>query len=299
MEIAQAKARTLPGHESYEKKSQDMSRLTALDKKIRQGEFLNQDDLIFLYEINSPIEGFGYQKDPRIKELRDQRDMNADMLIIFDCEPSQIIHNEQELKQAVKQEKDIKAYVGELFLNIFKLLPSSLEHIYTEFPERRIKQKTIELGTGLKTTTDFVKAIEKQGGQAIDRAKDIIGTPEFFLTVAVEKERKEKLIILSVADLSFKDGATIKDIYEQAKKLGLELCPPETGPQLCLQYNNQPLGEWVLIGMKAICASDGYPRVFRVGRDVGGPWLGDIYGKSGNFYDSDYCFAFVLASSSA
>ncbi|MFA6228216.1 MAG: hypothetical protein WC668_03445 [Patescibacteria group bacterium] len=293
VDIAQDKARTLPGHESYEKKSQDMSRLTALDKKIRQGKSLDKEDLIFLYEINSPIEGFGYQKDPRIKELRGQRDKNADMLVIFDCKPSQIIHNKQELEQALKQEKDIKVYVGELFLNIFKLLPSNLEHIYTEFPEGRIKQKTIELGTGLKTKDDFIKAIEKKGGQTSDWAKDIMGKPEF---AVAKKETKEKLIILAVADLGFKGGAKLKDIYEQAKKLGLEFCPPETGPQLRLQYTDQPLGEWILIGMEPISGSGGDPSVFDVERSGGEPWLGAYCGGPGRFYYGVSRFAFVSAS---
>jgi len=294
IDIARAKAQTLPGHEEYEKKSSNMQRLTAIDQKTQKGEQLNKDELIFLYEINSPIEGFGYQKDPRIKEIRDQRDKNADMLVIFKCAKDQIVHNEPELKTALKQEKGIKAYVGQLFPNIFKLLPTNLEHIYTEFPEGRIKQKTIKLGTGLKTKNDFLDVLKEKNIKVSSWAEDIMAKLEF---IVATKEMNQKLIILSVADLGFKDGAKIKDIYERAKKLGLELCPPEVGPQLRLQYSDQPIGEWVLTAMKPIIDSDGYLYVWYVSRDGDESWLNASRGGPDDSYFSNLRFAFVPASS--
>ena len=65
--IAQEKAQTLPGHGQYEKKSSDMKFLTAIEKKMAKSQDLTKDELKFLYEMDNPIEGFGYQKDPRIK----------------------------------------------------------------------------------------------------------------------------------------------------------------------------------------------------------------------------------------
>ena len=44
-----------------------MKQLTEIDNKTKKGEKLTKDELVFLYEINAPIEYFGYEKDPRIK----------------------------------------------------------------------------------------------------------------------------------------------------------------------------------------------------------------------------------------
>ncbi len=95
--------------------------------------------LKFLYEIDSSIDGFGYQRDTRIQQLlsHKNRDIEKDMLIIFDNQiartPDQIING-----QTI-------AYIGKLVDDEGK--PSSttiqkiqsLEYVYTSFPEGRKK----------------------------------------------------------------------------------------------------------------------------------------------------------------
>jgi len=63
----------------YRKKSADMKFLTALEHKHKDGLSFTKDDLLFLYEVNAPIESFGYDKDPRINELRMGRNTKADL----------------------------------------------------------------------------------------------------------------------------------------------------------------------------------------------------------------------------
>ncbi len=77
----------------YRKKSEDMRRLTALEHKHEKGEPFTKDDLTFLYEIGSTIEGFGYDKDPRIAELRKGRDIVADLEVLFDVSRETIASN--------------------------------------------------------------------------------------------------------------------------------------------------------------------------------------------------------------
>ena len=60
------------GGDKYFKKMEDMRKLTAIEKKVKKGESLSQKDLLFLYEVNGGIEGFGYEDDPRIAELQEQ-----------------------------------------------------------------------------------------------------------------------------------------------------------------------------------------------------------------------------------
>lgn len=235
-----------------------MKRLTTIGEKIAKGQELVKDDLIFLYEIESPIEGFGYQKDPRIKELRDQRNPEEDAPIVLDCQKEEIAHSQSDINE------NTKAYIGPLFPNIFQL---NLEHIYTSFPEGKIRKMEAEIGGQSKE--DLIKEI-KAKFKVSDYAESMLKNADF--TVSQEKENLT-LIRLKVQDLGFSSGATTKEIFEKAEELGLELCPAETGPQLRKQYLNQPLNEWLRIAMKPIPGSDGDPSVFILGRYGGGLWL--------------------------
>ncbi len=137
--------------------------------------------------------------------------------------------------------------------------------------ERKFKTwKTIKLGTGLKTAEDFRRVLCDDGFNLTNWASDILGKPAF--TVA-PKETEVNLVKVTVGELGFKNGARHDQIYERAKELGLELCPPEVGPQLRLQYKNQPNDEYILIFMESIFDSDGDWRVFSVGCNASGMWL--------------------------
>jgi hypothetical protein len=124
--------------------------------------------------------------------------------------------------------------------------------------------KTINLGTGLKTTDDFRKALESAGFKISSWASGILGMPDF--TVASEEVTID-LARVTVAELGFEEETTLDQIYERAKWLGLKICPPEVGPQLCLQYPDQPTGEKILIGMKPIAGPEDSLNVFNVMND--------------------------------
>ena len=87
------------------------------------------------------------------------------------------------------------------------------------------------------------------------------------------------LVKVTVAELGFTKGARRDQIYERAKELGLVLCPSEVGPQLRLQYQDQPSGDWVFIGMEPINASDSHPCVFSAGCYASGLWLDGGWGR--------------------
>jgi hypothetical protein len=81
-----------------------------------------------------------------------------------------------------------------------------------------------------------------------DAADEILGRPAF---VFAGTRREVNLVVRSVADLGFgAPGATLADVYLRALRLGFELCPEEVGPQLRLQYRNQPVGEFLHVAMK-------------------------------------------------
>ena len=150
--------------------------------------------------------------------------------------------------------------------------------------------KTIQLGTGLQTADDFRKAVKSAGMKIGDWANDILGKPAFTATTS---ETEVELVVASVAELGFKDGATRKDIYVRAQELGLDLCPPEVGPQLRLQYTDQPKGEWLVIAMEPITDSEGLISLFLVAHDSGGLWLSASNGSPGNVWSGRYRFVFL------
>jgi len=278
-DIAQQKLNEFPDGQAYEKKSADMKRLTQLEERNNQHEELNKDDLLFLYEVNSPINGFGYQKDPRIKEIIQTRNLREDASLVLDCQPQEIAWGQDEYDEAINNKQEVKAYIGPLFPGIFNL---KLECIYTDFPEGKIEQ--VEMTIGGKSKTELLKDLENRAKSdnseekiyISDYARSMINNPEF---VVLEKSDLVDLVRLKVSDLGFSGATNIQDIYIKAAELGLELCPPEVGPQLRLNYDQvfkreQPKGEWFYIGMEPVSDSGGYPNVFSVSRDSGGErWL--------------------------
>ncbi len=108
--------------------------------------------------------------------------------------------------------------------------------------------RTIQIGTH-SCVKSLRQDIEKSGqriscNEILDRIK-LASTP---VTL--------NLVRLSVNDLGFEKGATTRNIYARARKLDLGLCPAEAGPQLRLQYKDQPEDETLFIAMKPIIKLD-------------------------------------------
>ena len=89
--------------EQYHKKVNHMKKLTLIEHKNKRGEGLSQDELRFLYEIDVPIEGFGYKKDPRIREIIKTRNIKEDIALVTGYKKSEISLNQEEaLKGSIK-----------------------------------------------------------------------------------------------------------------------------------------------------------------------------------------------------
>ena len=152
--------------------------------------------------------------------------------------------------------------------------------------------RRITLGTSIKDADGFRYSHKQSNMRIGDWANDILGKPAF--SVATDKVDVD-LVVVSVAELGFPKGATLKDIYVTAKKCGLELCPNEVGPQLRLQYRDQPKDEWFVIGMEPITCSEGGLRLFHVEHGGRGLWLSAYCGSPDTVWNG-YCrFVFVLS----
>lgn len=80
--IISEKLAQLPGGDKFESTDRDVKLLTLIDLKMAKGQPLTAKELLFLYEVHEPIRYFGYEKDPRIEELRAKRDVMADFRVI-------------------------------------------------------------------------------------------------------------------------------------------------------------------------------------------------------------------------
>ena len=151
--------------------------------------------------------------------------------------------------------------------------------------------KPIKLGTGLKTADDFRRAL-KQAKMEIGRwSNDLLGKSAFTVS---ETEMDVDLVVVSVKKLGFKQGAYRRDIVVKALELGFQLCFAEVGPQLRLQYPDQPRNERLIIGMEPIVDSDGYLRIFSIGRDSSEHWLDSIIGNPADlFWSASHRFVFI------
>ncbi|MEK7587128.1 MAG: hypothetical protein AAB453_04635 [Patescibacteria group bacterium] len=101
--VVEAKIKEFPDGEKYQKKSNDMKRVTDIENRVSKGGELTPTDLRFLYEIEGKIEGFGYQKDPRIEELLINRDIKVDLANILNVPKEQIsVTDDEALKGNIK-----------------------------------------------------------------------------------------------------------------------------------------------------------------------------------------------------
>lgn len=299
--IVQEKLAQFPDGKAYEKKTSDMRWLTTIENRMNAGRNLTKDELIFLYEINGIIEGFGYQRDPRIAELRARRDPIEDAPVVLDCDPGEIAWNRHEVSTHTK------AYIGPLFPGIFEEF-SDLEHIYTSFPEGKITRDEVVIGT--KDRKELLEAMKKQGINISLYAQEMIESPDFMPTQSglsgiqrlFKGERSPTtetidIVRLKVRDFGFTNYPTTTELFAKAEKFGLELCPAEVGPQYRLQQTDQPMGDWFYIGMKPLVAS-GRPSVFRLEHDRRRPWLDFDWASPDAYWDLDRGFVFRFRKNS-
>jgi hypothetical protein len=147
---------------------------------------------------------------------------------------------------------------------------------------------TLETDPAINSPEKSEAQIKEKGMFLGDYAKDMLYKTEFSKT-----PETYKLVKFTVAELGLKSGVTTKEIFETAQKLGLDLCPAEIGPQLRLQYEDQPNGEYLRIAMNPISARDGRLNLFRVDHDNGFRWLDDGSGRPDSTWGDDDDFVFV------
>jgi hypothetical protein len=129
--------------------------------------------------------------------------------------------------------------------------------------------KTISLGTFTSTNAMF-NALDDRDIHVGNMADEILHRPTFTIS---KVKMDTQLVVLSVNQLSFGKQSSLAAIFARARKLGYELCPPEVAVQLRLQYNDQPIGEFLDIAMEPIATYEGVPVGLSVGNGGAGLML--------------------------
>ncbi len=249
-DVVKEKLAEFPDGKAYEHKSADMKLLTEIDNKTKAGEKLDKDELIFLYEIDHTIQGFGYKKDPRIAEILQTRNPKEDAPIVFDCQPSEIAYSQKEITESTK------AYIGPWNIDTFQVIRNYpyITHLYESFPDKKIFMTTLETDPSINSPQKAEQALKDKNIYLSDWGKDILEKTEFSQTREVYN-----LVRFTVEQLGLKEGATTDEIYQRAQELALEQCPAEVVPHLRLKYTSR---EWFMIAMKQITDRYGVPIVF-------------------------------------
>lgn len=119
--------------------------------------------------------------------------------------------------------------------------------------------KTVQVGT-FASKRALYQALDDANCAIGDTAVQILIAPEFKLS---GQAMKLDLVAISVNELGFgRDKAALKNIYARAQSLGFALAPPEVGPQLRLQYSEQPMGESLKIAMAPLRTRAGPSSIF-------------------------------------
>ncbi len=246
-EVVEEKMKEFPDSEKYVKKTNDMKLLTQIENKSKAGEQLTKDELVFLYEIDTPIEGFGYERDPRITEVLNTRNRERDAPIALGLRVKEIAHNKDEVNEHTR------AYIGPLYPGIFKEL-YNIEHHYIRFPEERVRYQKLRIGG--KTKEQLMEEIRGQSNYISVSAMDALKSSGFGISQELEELDLVSLpyeaMKLDMSNLEF------EKLYTAGKEFGLELCPVDVGIELVLQDKRLPSNDGYIVMEPNVVNGDRY-----------------------------------------
>lgn len=151
--------------------------------------------------------------------------------------------------------------------------------------------RTVKFGTRLKDASAFQREFKSNGLLIFDRARNILGQPGFVAKVSNVAE--VDIVKMSVGDLGFPSGAQYVRICARAIELGLRLCTARVGPELRLQYKDQPMHECLCVAMEPISHTNGELYIFAVVQDGDMTCLRIDNGSPTSFYSESRYFIFT------
>jgi uncharacterized protein YjiS (DUF1127 family) len=155
--------------------------------------------------------------------------------------------------------------------------------------------KTITVGT-FADSSALSNALDAVGCATGNSAGEILARRTFSLSA---KKANVELFSVSAAELGFEtETASLADIYARAQQLGFGLAAAEVAPQLRLQYFDQPVGEFLIIGMVPIETWNGESIIWTVANGGAGLILNGQDGSADAQLSVVSRFLFVRSSPS-
>lgn len=239
----------------YNDQEHYVKELTRILKKEKKGRSLDKQELIFIYGIDDHIHKYGLESTGWEREILDKRDVEKDLNFIF---------NKGEIARTAKEVNEkTKIYIGQILDKFFEK-HKNIELIYTSFPHSRVRRQEIRFN---KTTKeDLIQELKKNSIIVTNVALEILNR----ITSSTKQVSKFITYRIKIESMGFTTEPTLRQTFERAKELGLELCPDELGPFLLLNSSGRGYPYDCRVAMKSYYAgSPPQPSVlaFKTGKE--------------------------------
>ncbi len=164
--IVEDKIKDFPDRKKYQKRLNDLKKLTAVYQKYQSKEVLTKEDVLFVY---GNVEDCGWQPDPRLLELRENVINNAREELESDVEF---------IKQLLYQNGSTLQYVSEELRNNPEIVMVAIQQ------DGSVLQYA---STELKNSAEFIKTIVKLNGSALQYASDELRNDPEIVKIAVQQ----------------------------------------------------------------------------------------------------------------
>ena len=171
--ILEEKLNDFEDKDKYLQKVKDMNMLTILEKKQKENMEFTNAELRFLYEIEYNIEGFGWEKDPRIEEIKKLRNNKKDIATIYNIDEEKIAIKVDDIKD------ETLVFHGDLIWNS-KTVPTCFSNLQFIFGNADFRKLTSALNLdSLKGIAGDCYFNDLSNSEGLDSLGEIRGNANF------------------------------------------------------------------------------------------------------------------------
>ena len=141
--VVEEKLKEIPQGTNWMETMQDQRKLAEIYLKHLNNQELTQEELRFIHEIDREIKIFGYERDPRIKEMLRNRNIRKDLSIILNCQEDEIAINESEINDNTRIIYTLRETLIRETLKLTKL-PPNLEYAVCSLDLQHTRIKSLK-----------------------------------------------------------------------------------------------------------------------------------------------------------
>lgn len=145
--------------------------------------------------------------------------------------------------------------------------------------------KTLDRPRDLLISSELIGSLKEAGIRVDPWARELID--DWLVTVP-----RIFLVRVTIGEVGLTKAASTVELFARIRRLGLNLCPPETGPLLRLKYTEQSLFDDLIVGMLPLADRLRRPHAFMLTRDRAGLLLDTVYLRAEESWREDQAFVF-------